>query len=191
MPRPKRRRMMATPPAVEGFRPFGVPITDIEPIELLFEEYESIKLTDYEGLTQEQAAERMNISRPTFTRIYEKARKTIAQSFVEGKAIIIKGGDFHSDDHWYRCEDCNQVIVSKEETDTCNHCHSKKLHSLTRCCKDMDCEGGICICVQCDTEIPHEKGKPCKEHLCPKCGAKMMRKGCYHHQLYLKSQGKK
>mgnify|MGYP003606196420 FL=1 len=49
MPRPKRRRMMATPPAVEGFRPFGVPITDIEPIELLFEEYESIKLTDYEG----------------------------------------------------------------------------------------------------------------------------------------------
>ena len=99
MPRPKRRRMMATPPAVEGFRPFGVPITDIEPIELLFEEYESIKLTDYEGLTQEQAAERMNVSRPTLTRIYEKARKTIAQSFVEGKAIIIKGGDFHSDDH--------------------------------------------------------------------------------------------
>ena len=123
---------MATPPAVEGFRPFGVPITDIEPIELLFEEYESIKLTDYEGLTQEQAAERMNVSRPTFTRIYEKARKTIAQSFVEGKAIIIKGGDFHSDDHWYRCEDCNQVIVSKEETDTCNHCHSKKLQNHRR-----------------------------------------------------------
>src|SRR5574344_2245437 len=132
MPRPKRRRMMATPPAVEGFRPFGVPITDIEPIELLFEEYESIKLTDYEGLTQEQAAERMNVSRPTFTRIYEKARRSIAQAFVEGKAILIEGGDFCSDNCWYRCEKCLKLNIHPCETDTCNYCHSKSLRRLNK-----------------------------------------------------------
>jgi uncharacterized protein len=61
-----------------------------------------MRLSDYEGLTQEQAAEKMNISRPTFTRIYEKARRTIAQAFVEGKAIFIEGGNYHTDDCWYK-----------------------------------------------------------------------------------------
>jgi len=182
--------MMLIPPAIEGFRPFGVPAINIEPIELLFEEYEAIRLADYKGLTQEEAAKEMGVSRPTFTRIYEKARKTIAEAFVEGKAIIVSGGDFHAKDHWYRCEDCNQVTVSPEEAESCGHCHSKKLNSLTRCCEDNVCKGGVCICVNCDKEIPHEQGKPCREQICPKCGSRMMRKGSYHHQLYLKSKGK-
>lgn len=177
MSRPKRRRMMAVPPTVEGFRPFGAPATDVEPIELLFEEYEAIRLADYEGLTQEQAAEKMNISRPTFTRIYEKARKAIAKAFVEGKTIVVRGGDFHSDNHWYRCEDCKNVIVSKEEIEKCNYCHSEELNVIA-CCEDKNHDAGTCICAKCNTEIKHEKGKPCKEHTCPKCGSKMMRKGC-------------
>ena len=96
MPRPKRRRMIVNPPAMEGFKPFGIPMTDLEPVILLYEEYESIRLSDYEGLTQEQSAKKMNVSRPTFTRIYEKARRTIAQAFVEGKAIFIEGGSYHT-----------------------------------------------------------------------------------------------
>jgi len=52
---------------------------------LNFDEYETIRLLDYEGLMQEEAAERMNVSRPTLTRIYENARKTMAKAFVEGK----------------------------------------------------------------------------------------------------------
>ncbi len=42
-----------------------------------------------------------------------------------------------------------------------------------------------CICVHCDTRIPHAKGKPCRENKCPQCGKKMLRQGGYHHQLYL------
>ena len=191
MPRPKRRRTITNPPMIEGFRPFGVPIMNMEPVVLLYEEYESIRLSDYDGLTQEQAAEKMDVSRPTFTRIYEKARRSIAQAFIEGKAIIIEGGDFHANDYWYRCEDCRKVTVSPNTTDECIYCHSKRLQRLDNadCCENNECEGGVCICINCGTEILHEKGKPCKTYSCPKCGRKMMRKNSYHHHLYLKSRG--
>jgi uncharacterized protein len=132
MPRPKRNRLILNPPVMEGFKPFGIPMTDLEPVILLYEEYESIRLSDYEGLTQEQSAEKMNISRPTFTRIYEKARRTIAQAFVEGKAIFIEGGNYHTDECWYRCENCMKLNICKSETNTCNYCHSKTLRRLNK-----------------------------------------------------------
>ena len=132
MPRPKRNRTILHPPVMEGFKPFGIPMTDLEPVILLYEEYESLRLSDYEGLTQEQSAERMNVSRPTFTRIYEKARRTIARAFVEGKAIFIEGGNYHTDDCWYRCEHCMKLNISKDETNSCNYCHSKKLRRLNK-----------------------------------------------------------
>ena len=132
MPRPKQKRTIQNPPIMEGFKPFGIPMTDLEPVILLYEEYESIRLSDYEGLSQEQSAERMNVSRPTFTRIYEKARRTIAQAFVEGKAIFIEGGNYHTDDCWYRCESCLKLNISKEESRVCNYCHSQTLRRLNK-----------------------------------------------------------
>jgi uncharacterized protein len=132
MPRPKRNRTIVNPPVMEGFKPFGIPMTDLEPVILLFEEYESIRLSDYEGLTQEQSAERMNVSRPTFTRIYEKARRSIAKAFIEGKAIFIEGGNYHTDDCWYRCDNCMKLNISPEETSTCNYCHSDTLRRLNK-----------------------------------------------------------
>lgn len=139
MPRPKLRRVITTPPVVEGFTPFGVPAGDSEPVELLFEEYESIRLSDYDGLTQEQSAQKMNVSRPTFSRIYEKARRTIAKAFVEGRAIAIKGGDFYSQDYWYRCQECNQVSATKEEKKECGHCRSKKINWINGNCQKKCC----------------------------------------------------
>ena len=117
---------------MEGFKPFGISMTDLEPAILLFEEYESMRLADYLGLTQEQAAEKMNVSRPTFTRIYEKTRRTIAQAFVEGKAIFIEGGNYHTDDCWYKCEHCMKLNISKTETSTCNYCHAQTLRRLNK-----------------------------------------------------------
>mgnify|MGYP003590755805 FL=1 len=78
---------------MKGFKPFGIPTKSLSSVVLLYDEYESIRLLDYEGLTQEQAAERMGVSRPTLTRIYEKARQTMAQAMVEGKMILIEGGN--------------------------------------------------------------------------------------------------
>jgi predicted DNA-binding protein (UPF0251 family) len=58
------------------------------------EELESIRLKDYLKIEQEEAAERMGVSQPTFNRIFKEARRKIAEALVEGKAIRIEGGDY-------------------------------------------------------------------------------------------------
>jgi predicted DNA-binding protein (UPF0251 family) len=112
---------------MEGFKPFGIPMRELESIDLLYEEFEALRLADYEDLTQEEASGKMNISRPTFTRLYEKARKKIARAFVEGKAIIIQGGTYQTDDYWYRCKDCHETTVSDHPVDHCGECDSGKI----------------------------------------------------------------
>lgn len=190
MPRPRSKRTIATPPVMEGFKPFGIPMNNIEPVILLFEEYESIRLADYEGLNHEQASVRMNVSRATFTRIYEQARRNIAKAFIEGKAILIEGGDYHTDDFWYRCGACMKLTISAFPVKKCNYCQSEDIRLLNK--KETTNPmgpGGNCICVHCGTLIPHIQGKPCKERDCPNCGKKMMREGSYHHQLYIQKKG--
>ncbi len=115
---------------MEGYKPFGIPMRELESVVLLFEEYEALRLADYEDLTQEEAAKKMNISRPTFTRLYDKARKNIAKAFVEGKAIIIQGGTFITDYYWYRCNDCHETIVSDHPVDHCKECDSDNITQL-------------------------------------------------------------
>ncbi len=187
MPRPKRKRLIVNPPIMEGFKPFGIPITNLEPLVLLYEEYESIRLTDYQGLTQQEASEKMDVSRPTFTRIYEKARQTIAKAFVEGKAIFIEGGDYHSSDFWYRCEQCYKISISPHLINRCNYCHSGQILHLNQS-KHPNNEDIHCICVECNIKMPHQEGVPCRSINCPKCGKSMMREGSYHHQLYLNNK---
>lgn len=194
MTRPKRKRIVTQPPIMEGFKPFGIPISTIEPVILLYEEYEAIRLLDYSGMTQAEAAVVMAVSRPTLTRIYEKARQTIAEAMVEGKAIIIEGGTFHTDEFWYRCESCFKLSISKQAMKACAYCHSDKIRHLTHAQvrineEKMQEAGGFCICIECNTKIPHEEGVPCRDRSCPQCGHKMMRENSYHHQLYKKKRG--
>lgn len=98
---------------------------------LFFEEYESIKLLDYDNLTQEEAAVCMNVSRPTLTRIYESARNKVARSMVEGKDLIIKGGNFHFDENWFYCKACqSRFNVFEKAEKGCPVCSSKEIISL-------------------------------------------------------------
>ncbi len=190
MPRPRRKRRLSGPPTMDGFKPFGIPMNNMEPVSLLFEEYESIRLADYMELNHEQAAERMNVSRATFTRIYEQARRSIAKAFMEGNAILIEGGDYHSDNFWYRCNQCMKLIIHAHAQDHCIYCQSKNIRMLNKqeSAQKMG-QGGHCICVHCGTRLPHLPGQPCRERECPECGKKMMREGSYHHQLYLQKKG--
>ncbi|MEI7663148.1 MAG: DUF134 domain-containing protein [Bacteroidota bacterium] len=171
-----------------------MPNSDLAPVILLFEEYEAIRLLDYEGMTQFQAAEKMSVSRPTLTGICEKARRTIAMAFVEGKPILIEGGDFHTDEFWYRCEACFKLLTSKTALLQCSHCESDKIRPLlpkpgkTLYLKS-DEETDLCVCRNCNAKIPHQPGTPCRLTDCPECGNKMTRENSYHHQLFLNTNG--
>lgn len=124
MPRPKQDRKIVAPPLMQGYKPFGIIRKDMEPVVLQYDEYETIRLLDYEGLLQEQAAEKMNVSRPTLTRIYEQARRSMAKAIVEGKMIIIEGGNVQFDQEWFRCRRCYKLVEGKENHVRCSKCEN-------------------------------------------------------------------
>ncbi len=130
MPRKKRDRRLLAPPAIKGLSVYG-PKNRSEQVCLYFEEYEAIKLLDYENMTQEEAAVCMDVSRPTLTRIYESARNKVAQSMVEGKDLLIRGGNFHFDENWLYCNNCQAKFNRLVETErTCPVCNSLEIVSL-------------------------------------------------------------
>lgn len=122
MSRPKKARKIINPPKMKGFRPFGMQSCVKASVRLKYEEYESIRLVNYEMLPQDDAAKQMNISRPTLTRIYNRALKLIAKSFVEGKAIEIEGGNYQLEKDWYRCNKCYKLIEGLENHFKCKNC---------------------------------------------------------------------
>lgn len=92
MPRPCNCRRICCVPSVNYYKPRGIPLSALEHVNLTYDEYEAIRLADLEGLYQEKAAQRMNISRQTFGRIIESAHRKIADALVNGKALSIGGG---------------------------------------------------------------------------------------------------
>lgn len=105
MARTKNNRFIQRAPHFIGFTPEGVQIKRSKEVLINFEEYEALNLCDYELLTQAEAAKMMNVSRPTFTRIYESVRRKIAKAFIEGSCIRFKGGNVDIAS-WYNCEHC-------------------------------------------------------------------------------------
>ena len=103
MSRPLKCRRVAFLPNVTYFKPAGVPLRALDEVQLSIEEAEAIRLKDIEGLEQEEGAERMNISRPTFQRVLASARQKIADALLNGKAIRIEGGNFEMTTRRFRC----------------------------------------------------------------------------------------
>lgn len=93
MPRPTKCRKVCHFPKILEFTP--VPVSDEkEPVILTVDEYETIRLIDYEGFTQAECSSFMQVARTSVQRIYESARKKLAISLIEGRSMRIKGGDF-------------------------------------------------------------------------------------------------
>jgi len=92
MPRPPKYRVVNGYPAATIFKPAGIPKIDLDEVVLTLDEFEAVRLVDHQGLYQEEAAARMNVSRQTLGRIVESARKKIAGALVGGRAIRIEGG---------------------------------------------------------------------------------------------------
>ncbi len=92
MPRPCCLRYVGQTPCARYFKPAGFPIRMLEEVVLGLDELEALRLADLNGLYQEQAAEQMKISRPTFSRIVEEARRKVADVLIHGKALRLEGG---------------------------------------------------------------------------------------------------
>ena len=90
MPRPFCKRYVGWQPHVDLFRPAGIPAEKLETAVLSLEEIEALRLADLNGQYQEAAAEHMKISRATFARIVESARRKVADALVHGKALRIQ-----------------------------------------------------------------------------------------------------
>lgn len=89
MPRPKKHRKTFCDPASTYFKPRGIPMWSLKEEVLERDELEAIQLADFENLKQEEAANRMKVSRATFGRIIKSARNKLADSIINGKAIKI------------------------------------------------------------------------------------------------------
>ena len=90
MSRPKKCRCVNCTPNSSYFKPKGIPIFQLEEVSLSLDELEAIRLADYEGCYHEDAATRMKVSRATFGRILNEARRKVAEAIVNGKALRIE-----------------------------------------------------------------------------------------------------
>lgn len=94
MPRPRKWRKVCFMPDSTAFGPLTPPREERKSITMAVDEYETIRLIDANGMSQEECAERMNVARTTVQRIYTSARKKLAQSLVFGHVLKIEGGNF-------------------------------------------------------------------------------------------------
>ena len=106
MARPRHCRRVGSMPESNYFKPRGIPLSMLEVVILTVDEFEAIRLADLEGLYQDQAAQKMNVSRQTFGRIIESAHKKVAEALTKGKALKIEGGRFEM-------ASCKQIRVSR------------------------------------------------------------------------------
>jgi len=174
---------MNNPPHFKGFRPIGLP-EENNPVVINFEEYEAIRLSDFELNGQVEAAQLMGISRPTFARIYESARRKVAQAFVQGKAIVFEGGKVYFDTEWYSCNSCGCWFNHTEkgqEIKNCTLCGSTDIEHYNEDSQQNTMED-ICVCPKCGREKLHSQETPCRDEICLVCNCQMVRKGVAHLQ---------
>lgn len=129
MPRPKCCRQVGAIPDKTCFQPKGTASSACpEEVLLNLDEYESLRLADLEGLYQEEAASRMQVSRQTFGRIVETARRKVADVLVNGKTLRIVGGPVSiKAGETTHCPRCHQAmgLLNVKEGARCPHCRKQ------------------------------------------------------------------
>lgn len=148
MPRPKIIRKVADKPLISGLKPYGMsyPVKKSEAVFLLYEEYEALRLCDYEGHNQCDASKLMGVSRPTLTRICMSARNKVSMAVVEGRQLIIEGGKVEIDNKWMKCNNCHCFFVKFQHEDSCPLCGSKEMSEVQNDGEDADNELSLKAC---------------------------------------------
>lgn len=90
MPRPRGIRRIEGMPQAFFYKPQGIPLRQLQIIDITMEEFEAIRLKDVQELQQEECAKEMRVSQSTFQRIISQARRKISNAIVRGAAIRIE-----------------------------------------------------------------------------------------------------
>lgn len=152
--RPRKLKNVGFEPGVTYFKPRAVPLNKLKEVIITFDELETLRLSNFEKLSQLDAAKQMDIHQSTFQRTLTRARYKITDALVNGKAIKIHGGDyttFIEDERKHlRSSSCNNVDLLKST-------------------------GINCVCLECGFSQKHKMGIPCSSVVCPKCKNPMTR----------------
>ncbi|AEB08164.1 DUF134 domain-containing protein [Desulfobacca acetoxidans] len=132
MARPRKCRWVGFEPGVTFFKPQGVPMRSLEQVVISVDELEALRLSDFLGLSQEEVAQEMNVSRPTVTRMLAKAHGAVADALVHGKAIKIAGGDYRVAERRFVCQDCDHTWSNNNDSTTSQNCPRCQGSSIQR-----------------------------------------------------------
>lgn len=146
MPRPKNNRIVLEPPLFTEFKPVGTRGHSLDRAELTLDEFEAFRLADQMSLSHAEAADEMEISRSTFSRLIEQARRKIADFIINGKILSINGGNIHFRTNTIRCQSCGHMFKTdfSMKISECPLCHSENLLNLAggfghgKCCGNRD-----------------------------------------------------
>ncbi len=117
MVRPRKNRLVQVDPRAVYFKPRGIPLVDLEEAILTMDGLEALRLADLMGLSHEEAGARMGVSRATFGRIVQAARKTVADALVNGKAVLVEGGTFERPGIRPPCGRCGAALEGTRPAD--------------------------------------------------------------------------
>jgi predicted DNA-binding protein (UPF0251 family)/predicted Fe-Mo cluster-binding NifX family protein len=151
MSRPISERLLGQMPSLRVLRPSGVPARSLEELRLGLDEAEALRLADLEGLYQVAAARSMGVSRQTFGRILESARRTVSDAILNGKALRIAGGEVSMRDKGDRIM---KIAVPSREglvDEHFGHCKEFLVFSVG--------QGGALVT---ETSVPSPEGCGCK-----------------------------
>lgn len=127
MARPKKCRWVQAEPGATFFKPQGIPLRLLEHTVITVDEMEAMRLADFLGLSQEEVARQMQVSRPTVTRMLARAHRAVADALAHGKGIHIEGGDYRLLGQISECRCCGHREALAAEgpvPQACSRCQS-------------------------------------------------------------------
>lgn len=172
MSRPKRIRRIENLPHYKGFMPVGLTEESL-PVVMTLDEYESIRLSDFELLGQVEAANIMGVSRPTFARIYENARRKVARAFMLASPIVFEGGKVYFNSEWYSCNSCSCWFNHPEKDQEIKNCPLCGSGEIMQYKEDIEGTEDIYICSECGRKKKYTGRTSHRKDICPECNVPM------------------
>ncbi len=147
MVRPRKNRLVSFKPEVSYFKPRGIPMIELSEIRLTVDEREAIRLADMLGHSHAEAGALMGVSRATFGRIIQRARRIVADALISGKAIRVEGGNYRmvADTRHFHCTDCGHWWEEPAGTgrpETCPECGGQNFFRSSRSAGDVPKDTG-------------------------------------------------